>query len=94
MSCTGSREALASYDRASLCGRILPRRFTIVVTLHGLKRFEEALASYDRALKLRPDYADALSNRGVTLHELKRFGEALASYDRALCCGRTMPRRS
>ena len=54
------------------------------ITLHELKRFEEALASYDRALMLRPDYAEALSNRGVTLHELKRFEEALASYDRAL----------
>ena len=54
------------------------------ITLHELKRFEEALASYDRALTLRPDYAEALSNRGLTLHELKRFEEALASYDRAL----------
>ena len=42
------------------------------------------MASYDRALALRPDYAEALYNRGVTLHELKRFEEALASYDRAL----------
>jgi tetratricopeptide (TPR) repeat protein len=53
-------------------------------TLHELKRFDEALASYDRALMLWPDYAEALSNRGWTLHELKRFDEALASYDRAL----------
>ncbi len=42
------------------------------------------MSSYDRALALRPDYAEALSNRGVTLKELKRFEEALASYDRAL----------
>ena len=33
---------------------------------------------------LRPEYAEAHSNRGNALHELKRFGEALASYDRAL----------
>jgi tetratricopeptide (TPR) repeat protein len=52
--------------------------------LHELKRFEEALASYDRLLKLQPDYAEAFLNRGDTLHELKRFEEALASYDRAL----------
>jgi tetratricopeptide (TPR) repeat protein len=53
-------------------------------TLHELKRFEEALASYDRALTVWPDYAEALCNRGVTLHELRRFEETLASYDRAL----------
>ena len=49
-------------------------------------RFEEALASYDRAIALRPDYAEALTNRGVTLHDLKRFDEALASYARAIAC--------
>ena len=49
-----------------------------------MNRFEEALASYERALALRPDYAEALSNRGLTLQELKRFEEALASYERAL----------
>ena len=53
-------------------------------TLRELKRYDEALASYDRALSLRPDYADAFYNRGVTLQELKRFDEALASYDHAL----------
>ncbi|MFZ0693638.1 MAG: tetratricopeptide repeat-containing glycosyltransferase family protein, partial [Alphaproteobacteria bacterium] len=45
---------------------------------------EEALASYDRALAIRPDYADALYSRGITLCDLKRPEEALASYDRAL----------
>ena len=38
-------------------------------TLHELKPFEEALASYDRALMIRPDYAEAFMNRGITLHE-------------------------
>ncbi len=54
------------------------------LALHELQRFEEALASYDRALTVQPDYAEALQNRGNTLHELKRFEEALASYERAL----------
>jgi protein O-GlcNAc transferase len=59
--------------------------------LKELKRFEEALASYDRALTVRPDYAEALFNRGGTLHELKRFEEALASYDRALAANEDTP---
>ena len=33
---------------------------------------------------LRPDYVEALNNRGNALHELKRYDEALASCDRAL----------
>jgi tetratricopeptide (TPR) repeat protein len=54
------------------------------IILNELKRLDEALASYDHALTLRPDYVEALSNRGVTLHALRRFEEALASYDRVL----------
>jgi hypothetical protein len=44
----------------------------------------EALASYDRALALRPDWVDALMNRGTALAELHRTEEALASYSLAL----------
>ena len=29
------------------------------VALQGLRRFDEALASYDKALALKPDYAEA-----------------------------------
>ena len=52
--------------------------------LKELKRLDEALASYDRALGIKPDYAEALYNRGNALSDLKRLDEALASYDRAL----------
>jgi tetratricopeptide repeat protein/glycosyl transferase family 9 (putative heptosyltransferase) len=41
------------------------------------------VASYDRALALRPDYAEALANRGVTLHDAGRYGAALADYEGA-----------
>jgi Tfp pilus assembly protein PilF len=47
-------------------------------------RFEEALASHDRALALRPDYAEARYNRGNALHKLRRFEEALADYEHAV----------
>jgi tetratricopeptide (TPR) repeat protein len=54
------------------------------LALQGLKRLDEAVASYDRALALQPDNAETLNNRGLALHELTHFGEALESYDRAL----------
>ncbi len=47
-------------------------------------RPEDALASYDRAIVLRPDHAEAHGNRGNALKDLKRPEEALASYDRAI----------
>jgi tetratricopeptide (TPR) repeat protein len=52
------------------------------------------LASYQRALAVRPDYGDALYNRGVTLQELGRHDEALASYERVLACSQIMPTRT
>jgi predicted O-linked N-acetylglucosamine transferase (SPINDLY family) len=53
-------------------------------TLHELRRHEEALASFDRALALKPDDADLHNYRGNTLRELKRLEEALASLEQAL----------
>ena len=52
--------------------------------LSDLKHFEDALASYDRALAIKPDFAGALNNRGIALQELKRFDDALESHERAL----------
>ncbi len=46
-------------------------------------RAAEAVASYDRALAIRPD-ADTFNNRGLALQGLDRLDEALASYEGAL----------
>jgi predicted O-linked N-acetylglucosamine transferase (SPINDLY family) len=54
------------------------------VTLNELKRFDEAITHYDKALSLKPDYAEGWSNKGVTLYELKRYDEAITHYDKAL----------
>jgi tetratricopeptide (TPR) repeat protein len=46
--------------------------------------YEEAIASYDQALKFKPDYHEAWNNRGVALADLGRIEEAIASYNQAL----------
>ena len=69
----------------SKCGPTMPRRSRIVaLPLHELKRYDEALVSFDDALKVQPTHAEALFNRGLTLNELKRLEEAVASFDGAL----------
>jgi tetratricopeptide (TPR) repeat protein/SAM-dependent methyltransferase len=45
---------------------------------------EQALASFDDAILLQPDFADAHGNRASALMELGRPAEAVASYERAL----------
>jgi Tetratricopeptide repeat/Glycosyltransferase family 9 (heptosyltransferase) len=46
--------------------------------------FARALAGYDRVIAVKPDLADAHSNRGASLAALNRWNEALADFDRAI----------
>ncbi len=51
------------------------------VFLQKLGRDDEALPWIDQALKLRPDYPDAIINKAFSLAHLHRFAEAFALYD-------------
>ena len=52
--------------------------------LQALGRKEEALLSYDEALKIKPDYIEVLTNSGVLLRDLLRHREAIARFNRVL----------
>ena len=54
------------------------------LTLHRLKRFEEALADSERALILDPANVDTCNDIGNILRSLGRSEEALPWFDRAL----------
>ena len=47
-------------------------------------RYNEALATYNWSLELRPDHPAALNNRGLAYDELERYDEALADFNRSL----------
>src|SRR5947209_2479826 len=47
-------------------------------------RQEDALAIYERALRLEPEYVPALYGKGATLFLLKRYEESVTAYDRAI----------
>jgi tetratricopeptide (TPR) repeat protein len=51
---------------------------------HAAGRPAQALALFDRLVRLKPDHADAWNDRGNALDALRRREEALASYERAL----------
>jgi len=52
--------------------------------LWDLGRYEEAIASYDKALQINPDDDASWYFRGIALGELGRYEEAIASYDQYL----------
>jgi tetratricopeptide (TPR) repeat protein len=52
--------------------------------LFNSKKYADALAAYDAALAINPQYATAHYNRGLVLHDLGRQEEALVAFDAAL----------
>jgi FkbM family methyltransferase len=52
--------------------------------LRNQNRLDEALMNYERAVALKPDFAEAIINCGNALLVLRRPEEALATFDRAL----------
>ncbi len=53
-------------------------------TLSGLKRYQEALAAYEQAIRLDPNLALAYKGKGNALLGLKRPQEALVAYEQAI----------
>ena len=48
------------------------------------KDYEGAIASFDRAIEIKPDDHQAWYGRGLALSNLRRYEEVIASYDRAI----------
>ena len=51
---------------------------------HQAGKFKEAIAAYDRAIKVSPDASEAYNNRGLAYHKLGQIGNALKDYDQAI----------
>jgi predicted O-linked N-acetylglucosamine transferase (SPINDLY family) len=80
--------AVASYDKAIefTPGKLLP--FAAYLSrghaLVGSKQLTKALESYEKAIALKNDYAEAYLHRGNVMHELRQYAPAVASYDKAI----------
>ncbi|MCZ6691815.1 MAG: tetratricopeptide repeat protein [Planctomycetota bacterium] len=49
-----------------------------------IEEYKKALAAYEKAIEIDPNYAQARNNRGVVLIELNRPKEALKAFDKAI----------
>lgn len=72
----GAKAAPEPEDAETYCRR--------AAALREQKRFHEALAAFDRAIALKPDYAQGHNGRGIVCANLDRPAEALAAFDRAI----------
>ncbi|MEK7250170.1 MAG: tetratricopeptide repeat protein [Bacteroidota bacterium] len=48
------------------------------------RMYDEALQSFEKALKLRPDYGEAMWNMGIVYNKLGKTEKAIASYKRVI----------
>ena len=54
-------------------------------------QLEEAFKSFQKAVALKPDYAEAQYNLGVTIHELGQVDSAIKCYEKALAIQHAYP---
>jgi tetratricopeptide (TPR) repeat protein len=53
------------------------------LVLSAMERYDEAVAAFDMAVKLKPD-ANTFNLKGINLAALGRFEEAVSAYDKAI----------
>ena len=71
-------EGLQVVDRAiAAAPSFAPNRYGRAMLLQALGRQQDALKDYDEALRLQPDYPEALLNSGVVLREMFQHHAAL-----------------
>jgi hypothetical protein len=75
---------LKCSTRRSLSSRITQKPLQPRLAYQDQGQLAGAVASYKRALALKPDYAKAANNLGIALRDQGRLAEAVASYRRAL----------
>ena len=47
-------------------------------------KHEEAITSFDKAIEIKPEFADVWYNKGETLQKLEKYEEAVACYDKVI----------
>ncbi len=85
----GDPASAAEGLRVTTHGVSVAPGFALLWGLHGALlqaagRYDDAIAAWDRAIALKPDYAEVLLNSGALLRRLLRHGEALARFQTLL----------
>ena len=54
------------------------------MALYGLRKYEETIKYYDRAIEISPNFVDALDWKGNAFYSLGKYDEAIKCYDQAI----------
>ena len=82
-----NKEYLSAFDLISKAITINPNNtaahFNLGNVLKELNKINDAIASYNKAISIKPDYELYLM-KGIALYEIKKLNEALVSYDESI----------
>ncbi|MDO8969517.1 MAG: tetratricopeptide repeat protein [Saprospiraceae bacterium] len=76
--------AIAAFDRAIQAKADPEHHFRKGNALAAMGNMQAAIASYDNALRIAPDYSDAVNNKGNAYASMGKFSEALLYFDEAI----------
>ena len=88
-------EAISAFNRVMALSANEPRTAAVASYLIGnvnmtQKKFGNAEISYQRAIGLNPNYADAYNNLGEALGEMKQFPRAIEAFAKAIALDPTL----
>jgi len=84
------REAIEAFREGSTKDPVLWNKTGIAY--HQMLRLDEARKAYEQAIKLKPDYVEALNNMGTIYYAKKSYRRAISWYNRALKLSADQPR--
>src|SRR5579872_345587 len=76
------REAIEAFKEGSLKDPVLWNKCGIAY--HQMVQLDNARKSYEQALKLKPDYVEAMNNVGTIYYAKKNYRRAISWYNKAL----------
>src|SRR5215471_3304916 len=75
-------EAIEAFGEGSPKDPVLRNKTGIAY--HQLQQLDKALKSYEQAVKLKPDYHEAINNIGTIYYSKKSYRRAISNYRKAL----------
>ena len=76
------REAIDTFREGSPKDPVLLNK--VGIAYHQMMNLDNARKSYEQALKLKPDYVEAMNNLGTVYYARKSFRRAIGWYNKAL----------
>ena len=76
------REAIEAFESDSQKSAVLYNK--IGIAYHQLQQLDNAKRNYERALKMKRDYAEAMNNIGTVYYARKSYRRAISYYQKAL----------